>query len=200
MKSRPMLYQGVMVRAILDDIKTQTRRIFKAKNGGVWPNCNDLPGMKQIMRNCPYGQVGDRLWVRETCRAEEMPTGLDGVRYMADEAFIPIKPTLEAVDDWLTMRDYGKRASPVALAKTVPAIHMPRWASRIELEITGIRLERLQDISRGDAMAEGCPFPNLADGKNPCDWYMDLWEQINGAGSWAANPYVWVIEFKKVKP
>lgn len=77
---------------------------------------------------------------------------------------------------------------------------MPRWASRILLEVTAVRVERLQDISRGDAMAEGCPFPNMAKGDDPRKWYADLWDQINGAGSWEANPWVWVVEFKRVTP
>lgn len=77
---------------------------------------------------------------------------------------------------------------------------MPRWASRITLEITGVRLERLQDISRGDAMAEGCPHQNMAHGDDPRKWYADLWNDINGPGSWDKNPWVWVIEFKVAKP
>jgi hypothetical protein len=76
---------------------------------------------------------------------------------------------------------------------------MPRWASRITLEITNIRVERLNEITRGDAMAEGCPFPNMADGPDPREWFFDLWESINGAGSSFANPWVWVIEFRKVE-
>jgi hypothetical protein len=84
--------------------------------------------------------------------------------------------------------------------KRRPSIHMPRIASRITLEITGVRVERLQDISRGDAMAEGCPFPNMAKGDDPRQWYTALWDQINGAGSWKTNPWVWVVEFKKVAP
>lgn len=77
---------------------------------------------------------------------------------------------------------------------------MFRNRSRITLEITGVRVEQLQDISRGDCMAEGCPFPNIAKETDPKQWYCDLWESLNGAGSWNLNPWVWVIEFKKVKP
>jgi hypothetical protein len=83
--------------------------------------------------------------------------------------------------------------------KWKPSIHMPRWASRITLKITGVRVERLNEISRGDAMAEGCPHSNLAYGQNPCDWFHELWESINGPESWAANPWVWVVEFQKVE-
>ncbi|MGE5866558.1 MAG: hypothetical protein ACM32J_15885, partial [Rhizobacter sp.] len=82
-----------------------------------------------------------------------------------------------------------------------PSIHMPRAASRITLEGTGVRVERLQDISRGDAMAEGCPSPNMRDGDDPRKWYADLWDSINGASScWDANPWVWVVEFKRITP
>jgi hypothetical protein len=76
---------------------------------------------------------------------------------------------------------------------------LPAWASRITLEIVSVRVERLQEISRGDAMAEGCPFANMADGPNPRDWYAELWESINGPGSWDANPFVWVVEFRRVE-
>lgn len=82
--------------------------------------------------------------------------------------------------------------------KWKPSIHMPRWASRITLEVTGVRVERLNEISRGDCMSEGCPFPNMAKTTNPIAWFSELWESINGEGSWALNPWVWVIEFKRV--
>ena len=82
--------------------------------------------------------------------------------------------------------------------KRRPSIHMPRWASRILLEVVSVRVERLQDISRGDAMAEGCPFPNMAQGDDPRQWYAELWEQINGPGEWTANPWVWVVEFRRL--
>ena len=81
-----------------------------------------------------------------------------------------------------------------------PAIHMPRAASRITLEVTGVRVERLQAISRGDAMAEGCPFANMAAGPDPRDWYRDLWNEINGPGAWDQSPWVWVVEFRRVTP
>lgn len=81
--------------------------------------------------------------------------------------------------------------------RTIPPIHMYRWACRLVLEVTAVRVERLQEISRGDAMDEGCPFPNMAQGDDPRQWYATLWDSINGAGSWAANPWVWVLEFRK---
>jgi hypothetical protein len=99
-------------------------------------------------------------------------------------------------DGWTGAPDVGYQVTPAP--KWTPSIHMPRWASRILLEIVSVRVERLQEISRGDAMAEGCPFPNMADGDDPRQWYAGLWEQINGHGSWDANPWVWVVEFKRV--
>lgn len=75
---------------------------------------------------------------------------------------------------------------------------MPRWASRITLEVTGVGVERLNDISRGDAMDEGCPFPNMAQGDDPRRWYADLWDSINGAGAWKLNPWVWVVSFRRI--
>ena len=75
--------------------------------------------------------------------------------------------------------------------------NMPRWASRITLKVTGVRIEHLQDMNRGDAMAEGCPFPNMAKGPNPMVWFAQLWDEINGKGSWDADPWVWVYDFKR---
>ena len=183
-KERPMLFNAPMVRAVLAETKTQTRRVFTAKNGGLWPNRNDLPGMKQILRNCPYGQPGDRLWVREAW----------GLAFGS-----PITPHPDAV---IYRADKGNADWD---GRWRPSIHMPRWASRILLEIVSVRVERLQDISEDDATAEGArlcygepfdPANTISDRRR----YELLWEQINGPGSWDANPWVWVIEFKQVQP
>lgn len=243
MKERPILVSAPMVRAILEGRKTQTRRIMKPQpvRDGNW-HC--LPkysaGSDTAFRegapyfgDCPYGKAyeGDRLWVRETCRAEELEYAgwEDGVRYLADNHWRAIENTREAADAWIELNSYRGLKGAV-----VPSIHMPRWASRITLEITGVRVERLQDISEKDAKAEGvepldaerddrdfaicpqCGGTRLYDtlGANlgvipdcdclECDTYAKryrhLWESINGPGSWDANPWVWVIEFKKVKP
>lgn len=223
MKYRPMLFSGPMVRGLLDGSKTQTRRVFKLPRGHSW--CTELGGLEmghiEAERwpgdwhvsefRCLYGQPGDRLWVRETCRAEELPDGLDGMRYLADNGFASIQPNEEGINRWLEMRDYGKRPSPVARVKTVPAIHMPRWASRITLEITGVRVERLQNISEADARAEGIAYdpgeggvfyvPGTAGCSNDSavGSYRQLWESINGPESWEANPWVWVLEFTRVE-
>ena len=211
MSEKPILFSAPMVRAILDGRKSQTRRIMKPQPDAVldgepyW----HIGGYRTRIgaRNpffCPYGQPGDdKLWVRETCRAEELPSGLDGVRYLADDCFIPIENTEAASDAWLSLAAYGQRLSGHQKYRKVSAIHMPRWASRITLEITGIHVERLQDISESDALAEGIDpkFPPDEQVANAAMMrYADIWESINGPGSWAANPWVWVVEFRRVKP
>jgi hypothetical protein len=138
------------------------------------------------------------MWVRENCRAEELSDGLDGVRYLADNAFVPIENTAEAAERWGMLHAYDfKRRGYCA---TVPAIHMPRWASRITLEITEARVERVQDISNADAYAEGI---DLAGNMSfPVRWYRDRWNALNakqGFG-WNANPWVWLITFRLIKP
>lgn len=188
-KERPILFSAPMVRAILDGSKTQTRRVLK--------NLNYRASMPEdeftsLLRTCPYGQIGDQLWVRETfCKVnDEEFGGKIWYDYRATPRYSEIAPA-----GWHEESDPKDRR-----LKWKPSIHMPRLASRIQLGVTGVRVERLQDISRGDAMAEGCPFPNIARGQNPVRWYADLWTSINGAGSWEANPYVWIISFRRLKP
>jgi hypothetical protein len=132
-----------------------------------------------------YGAPGDRLWVRETHARAGCATKCEHLgchwKYKADEQ--------------AALGAYGA-------IKWTPSIHMPRWASRIDLEVTGVRVEQLQDIS-ADAEAEGWPGPdaqNSIRNAYPIAWYSCLWEEINGVGSWAANPWVWVVEFKRVQP
>lgn len=214
MTEKPILFSAPMVRAILDGRKSQTRRIIKPQPVGpvfiaTDPKTpryclpyNETLTMGGLAMRCPYGQPGDRLWVRETCRAEELPSGLDGVRYLADDCFIPIENTEAASDAWLSLAAYRQRLSGHHKCRKMPAIHMPRWASRITLEITGIRMERLQDISESDALAEGIDpkFPPDEQVANAARMrYADIWESINGPGSWAANPWVWVVEFRRMK-
>jgi hypothetical protein len=214
MTEKPILFSAPMVRAILDGRKSQTRRIIKPQPVGpvfiaTDPKTpryclpyNETLTMGGLAMRCPYGQPGDRLWVRETCRAEELPSGLDGVRYLADDCFIPIENTEAASDAWLSLAAYRQRLSGHHKCRKMPAIHMPRWASRITLEITGIRMERLQDISESDALAEGIDpkFPPDEQVANAARMrYADIWESINSPGSWAANPWVWVVEFRRMK-
>ena len=192
---RPILFTASMVRALLDGSKTQTRRVVKlphqnplgkwesfdwgGPNGGRTAQGETVPFQQTIAHTrtgeiicCPYGQPGDRLWVRE--------------------AWMPVEHDVQP---------YRYRATnPSYIGKWKPSIHMPRIASRITLDVVSVRVERLRDISRGDAMGEGCPFPNMAQGDDPRQWYADLWSQINGPGSWELNPWVWVVEFKRIAP
>lgn len=202
MKERPILFSAPMVRAILAGQKTQTRRMVKPIGGddgfvlqdcgsGWWPYRSD-DGESAITRDgnetphsCPYGQPGDRLWVREAWRHIE-----GGVMYDAAggaiDAFEP---------ETVYRADNEKRPGPWK-----PSIHMPRWASRITLEVTGVRVERLCDISEADATAEGTPNSlHLSGGRFANENFCHLWETINGEGSWSANPWVWVVKFARIK-
>lgn len=214
--ARPILFKSDMVRAILNERKTQTRRIVKPPPGAGWraetPNGVALrlgritsphpkkgkfglfmrreihPGSGKYQHDlvpCPYGAPGDLLWVRETFRSGRVD-GLPGdAVYQADHPGLKSPPG-----------SYGRPWKP--------SIHMPRWASRLTLEITGVRVERLQDISEADARAEGMQAcrddwsrhgdfdETLADR----DLFEVLWEHINGPDSWTVNPWVWIVEFQ----
>lgn len=199
MMERPILFKAPMVRALLDGMKTQTRRLVKPQPpaGTGWmtkyhhPNDAARPywwagaGGELLDFSAPsrYGRAGDRLWVRETWARDDEDGAL---MYRAD-----LGRDMNA-DAWEQGRLEG-----VPRYRWKPSIHMPRAASRLTLEVTGVRVERLHQISRGDAMAEGCPFPNLQDGESPVRWYEYLWRAINGPDSWDANPWVWVVEFRK---
>ena len=192
MTEHPILFSSPMVHAILAGNKTQTRRVVKLPHNtplGRWepttvggPNGGKTHKGETVLECaaiwhtrtgdcvCARYEVGDRLWVRETFRY----IGGSDAAYAADGDR----------DDW----------------KWTPSIFMPRWASRITLEVTGVRVERLQSISEADAIAEGIERPN-----NPVwcavDEYQHLWDQINAKRApWASNPWVWVIEFKRVAP
>lgn len=208
MAERPILFSGAMVVALLASTKTQTRRVIKPVGNddgfvlqdygsGWWPYRSDdgeLP-MKdgnEIPHACPYGQPGDRLWVRETFAK------IDG----------QTQPWIET--DYRATYTHGDRLGDTLGIKKrwTPAIHMPRAASRITLEVTGVRVEQLQDISEADARAEGSPCVDEVTGRevlfpdaSKCGTYKlgyrSVWETINGPGSWDANPWVWVIEFRR---
>jgi hypothetical protein len=183
-KERPILFKGDMVNAILEERKTQTRRVVKSpveirSRGDLRFSeiDNDWQvygaGGVYLSMSCPYGKLGDRLWVRET--------------------FADIGPRL-------TYRADTDDGAHCKVGRWTPSIYMPRWASRITLEITDVRVERLNDISEEDAKAEGAPkakedhvpFHSRRMG------FEILWESINGPGSWDENPWVWVVEFKKM--
>jgi len=185
-KERPILFSGPMVKAILSGAKSQTRRIMKPQPGSQFDpqNCGvatvycptKVDDENEDYKS-PYGSPGDRLWVRETFKT--VPVGRHVV-YRVDEPQTKAQKTDHAFGPWK------------------PSIFMPRWASRITLEITSVRVEQLRDISAAEAEKEGCGCGvNDATG-GPVARYCVLWESINGAGSWKANPWVWVISFKRV--
>lgn len=218
MKERPILMSAPMVRAILDGRKTQTRRVIKVqpsssdlqistlidayidrKNIGKshWVRLEDLNIVydDRVFFSCPFGKVGDGLWVRENWQHSNYPDG----PYEPD---CHIFYRADYMDDQLGA-DLEKSPDRIR-RKWKPSIHMPRMASRILLEITNISVERLQDISEADAIDEGVNVHPDHHGKppnsiySPVDAYRDLFESIYGEGSWNLNPYVWVIEFNKI--
>jgi hypothetical protein len=222
MKERPILFSAPMVRATLAGTKTQTRRVAKPVKhpdlGNIYtPGALVMEREPQhvIERACPYGQPGDRLWVRESfdflpCQSLDNPAACEIVYWATGSTESRTAPS-----DYNPLI-YGRE-------KIRPSIHMPRWASRITLEVTGVRVERLQGISEADAAAEGVergedfrgwyrgPLPGDSKGlqesgrsfKIPTAFaklaYRALWESINGPGSWDENPWVWVVEFKRLE-
>lgn len=223
MKERPILFSGPMVRAIIEGRKTQTRRIIKPQplpylNGFVakeWSRDTKpwmpIGGIHQDKWECPYGQPGDRLWVRETWGLMCYYDPTDWMR----ESIVGI-PESEVQERYL-VEHAANWNLPSESAFWRPSIHMPRWASRITLEIVSVRAQMLQGITEEDAKAEGAEFGIYCgpDDEGPALRSVDcesdehlashrsgfrfLWESINGPGSWDANPFVWVIEFKEVK-
>ena len=177
MKERPILFSAPMVRAILDGSKTQTRRVAKEFNG--MPNLDGILRRYPHQNGCPHGTPGDRLWVRETWAHERDGTGCP------DDTGILYRATDPGWDD----EETGLRWRP--------SIHMPRWASRILLEITDVRAQRLQEIGDEDARAEGYT-PQSPD--FPVGWFQGLWDTIHGSGAWHANPWVWAITFRRIQP
>jgi hypothetical protein len=211
-KEKPILFSAPMVRAILDRSKTQTRRVIKPQpaicpHNGLYLDWAKLGSGVSCDRVAlalysPYGQIGDRLWVRETWNA-----WMHGIDDCDPYLWSDITPEDRKI---ATYGKIGYQATDAPLdpdvkSLWVPSIHMPRWASRITLEITDIRIERLQDISEEDAKAEGCKASEvveLIDG-SPCftSEYRKLWDSINGIDnpkSWESNPWVWVVSFKRL--
>ena len=221
MKERPLLYTAPMVRATLNNTKTQTRRLRGLDRINASPNDWSHPGSIGDDHNlyarfinkdgdvvdvkCPYGKPGDQLWVRETWQyADWTEDGYPFIKYEADGSLVLHERIPEDWDDrleriWVKLSEeenynIDKRAAD---RKWRPSIHHPRWASRIQLEITNIRVERLQECSVSDALAEGIKHNSM---NYPPVEYRWLWESINGPGSWDANPWVWVVEFRRIKP
>lgn len=189
MRERPILFSGPMVRALLAGTKTQTRRIAKPVKHPDLGNLYDAGALvlerepqHVIDRACPYGRPGDRLWVRET-----WAFGIHALAAKRDED----GPFVYAADG----TTHGRLCE-----RWRPSIHMPRHACRLLLEIVGVRVERLQAISEADSCAEGIPSKGLQfyDGRPATakDAFESLWNEINGPAAWAANPWVWVLEFR----
>ncbi|WP_241014862.1 hypothetical protein [Burkholderia sp. Ac-20379] len=230
MRELPVLFSAPMVRAISEGRKTQTRRPMHpqpyldagrlawmfAKNRGSWGPPGGAPDPAWLAR-CPYGAPGDRLWVRETFVAfGRWETHFSPKKGRDEWHFIDM--TLEAGRAYRfdAPIQNARRDSITPSWWRRPAIHMPRAASRTQLEVISTRIEHLTSISDRDAEAEGCPTcPSCNDvgwinsgpdggwqckapgcGDAPRDQYACLWDELNGPGSWAANPWVWVVEFK----
>jgi hypothetical protein len=218
-KERPILFSGPMVTAILEGQKTQTRRVVKGSTEHKGQYSNEY---MEAHRNaagwaliCPYGQPGDRLWVRE---AHLLDPPMDGTWPHLGDTFAAINDIPEC---YRSPEHVLYRATETDMDdwRWRPSIHMPRWASRILLEIVSVRVERLYEISVADAIAEGIEpikwpdgvvrYPDYAhaapngaritnmDAKRS---FLTLWESINGRKSLEENPWVWVIEFKQVTP
>ncbi|WP_430688911.1 hypothetical protein [Klebsiella quasipneumoniae] len=228
MTERGMIFNAEMVRAILDDRKTQTRRPIKWKqtrfteigereDGSKWPWSEDAEHACDFWHPCPFGAVGDRIWVREAYRFpasldDVSPTGV-GEMAVATGYRKPWAPTFYEFTGTFSDGWKGFETPPKVsdAGKLRPSIHMPRWASRILLEITDVRVERLNAISEEDARAEGiidggclnCGEPEPCGCANPepdaTDAFAYLWQSIYGQENWLANPWVWVIEFKRVE-
>lgn len=197
MKERGMIFNEHQVRALLDGNMTQTRRPLKWKrtrfteigerdDGSNWPWSEDCENCCDYWHPCPFGVVGDRIWVRETW-AEAGASAPDLKLYRANyPEHVP---------------SHYENVPPVDEIRWTPSIHMPRWASRIMLEITGVRVERLNSISNESARAEGYPVDREANGGDidPWLWFRDLWDGIYPEQSFKHNPWVWVIEFKRIE-
>lgn len=185
MKDRPIIFSGAMVRAILDGTKTQTRRVIRLGRGVSILGDGNLA--QRDDHRCPYGEPGDRLWVKETHQIRQR---VIGSRLTArTETWVNYRADAENVERWR------------------PSIYMPRWASRITLELTDVRVQRVQSISEEDARAEGAPA--LAEGVDDAAafglrhtvGFARLWDSINlDRAPWAANPWVWALTFKRVTP
>jgi hypothetical protein len=224
MKERPILFTPGNYQAILDGSKTQTRRIVKPEpvrvSGGVpyrnsTASLHGAPG--SAIYRCPYGQRGDRLWVRETWQVDAPRNGT-----WADTQFYGCKgsPLSDIPARYRAPEHCLFRASWTGTTIIWrPSIFMPKWAARLWLEITDVRVERLQETSEEDCLAEGIVKCTVTKGRvrgdpdydmfalepgDHCRWemtpqtvYRKLWESINGDGSWDVNPFVWAISFRR---
>lgn len=198
MKERPILFSGPMIRAILDGRKTQTRRLVAPQpdeDGLAREMRLSAPGpwmdTSERVYRCTYGDTGDRLWVRETLKLRDAGTRRECWIYAADGGIIRMQDDDPRVHQMLSWAHHKE-------GDTCVSIHMPRWASRITLEIASVRVDRLQDISEEDARAEGVIPSQRWTYKRA---FQDLWEAINGKRcAWDSNPWVWAVSFRRVQP
>jgi len=229
MKEHPILFSPVMVEAIQEGRKTMTRREIKylfehctepSKSEGylVYKGKNFYKPA-DVARECPYGQVGDRLWVKETHflfgawkRNGVTSAGKEKWRFIPNE-LTEVRYLDNPPKEFKTSRDKENPGLPKWYKRN--SLFMPKWASRITLEVTAVRAEKVKEISEQDAMAEGVEFnrPKLYqaaggwkhyrsgfyNAKNAVHSFFTLWEKINGEESLESNPYVWVITFKNIK-
>ncbi|MGR7031555.1 hypothetical protein ACU632_17135 [Klebsiella aerogenes] len=208
MTERGMIFNGEMVRALLSGRKTQTRRPVKFpvhdKNLGCELAGNELAGELSAGNylNSAFGKPGDRIWVRETFRVHSRATDVATLVYKAS-----VRNSWTEQTHRVPVSVCNKPATP---EKWTPSLHMPRWASRILLEITDVRVERLNSIHDVDAMREGIQnlttcshadfgIPGVVNAQHPVRAFQLLWESIYGAESWKANPWVWVVKFKRIE-
>ncbi|HDL7020304.1 TPA: hypothetical protein PXN62_003041 [Yersinia enterocolitica] len=223
MNEKPILFNAEMVNAILGGRKTQTRRVISEKTLHLFGvaasagECHPLEMCDQRSQSyylefCSLGKPGDQLWVRETFALLGNEDGVcvdwqDNMVKSDEQAAARIyKASCEQKHG-----DYGLYSIPDSAywkpdtsnmkyeGSWRPSIHMPRWASRINLLITGVRVERLNDISDADASAEGCKISSMQSGECLSDVFARLWKSIYGDKSWQANPWVWVIEFERME-
>jgi hypothetical protein len=222
-RERPILFSGPMVRAILAGRKTQTRRVVKPQprrdgDGPLMWRTSPYSAVgsfegrvpDEVLAQCPYGASGDRLWVRETWALlgddDGSPITLDGLQCSAGEAWRLYRADTQPTKYGLDLLPGGAHFD----GRWRPSIHMPRWASRLSLEVLSVRVERLQEISEEDAKAEGVqPIAiEVAHLGEVCgggaltarEQFGALWDTINGdRAPWADNPWVWRVEFRRVE-
>jgi hypothetical protein len=212
MKERPIIFSAPMVRAILAGTKTQTRRIIDERMFIAFEDPDQRPIYQSDPRfgeaasewaRCPYGTPGDRLWVRETF----VPLKDGNVVPIADATYALFRDGAQKYrgEDGFSpgLAEYAPGARDAVRGKWKPSIYLPRWASRITLDVTDVRVERLQEITAEGCIAEGIPSrgiepPCIASAILYIADFEKAWNAIHGAGSWGANPWVWVIEFRRI--
>jgi len=192
-----MLFSGPMVRAILSDAKTQTRRVVSARHESLY-ECDGSALYRDVRHGdpvpvpCPYGSPGDEIWVRETW-AHDAPS-IDDLRASVEDVI--------QSDSDISRGPYYRAdcAHEMSGLRWRPSIHMPRWVCRLRLRVTSVRVEQLHDISEADAMAEGVgPLGVDEDDYTHVAKFRALWESIYGARfPWASNPLVWVLGFERI--